>query len=296
MKLLLAVSGGIDSMYMAERALEGALSGLSCEEFAVANCNFHLRGEESDEDSAFVRDWCTRHGVRLHVTDFDTATFASSKAISIEMAARELRYGWFASLCEEFGYDAVAVAHNADDNAETLLLNMLRGCGTRGLRGISPDSGIWPRRVIRPILETPRADIEAWMERRGLQWREDSSNAEDKYKRNALRHNVMPVFKQLNPSYLKTLGADMKRFAQVDDIADEYYRNAAAQLLDSEGSLNLKKLITYTHWEYLLYRFTEGRLNADGLFRLKESVKSGHPAGGKIFGPYKVVRGKLKLI
>ena len=138
MRILLAVSGGIDSMYLANRAPElfpGA-------RFAVAHCNFTLRGAESDGDEAFVRDWCAAHALDCFVQRFDTAAYATEHGVSIEMAARELRYAWFARLCREKGFDAVAVAHNADDNAETMLLNLLRGTGTRGLRGMGEHDGI----------------------------------------------------------------------------------------------------------------------------------------------------------
>ncbi len=290
-------------MYMAERSLRGDLSssyaaaGAGGEiEFAVAHCNFGLRGEESDGDEKFVREWCEARGVELYVRRFETADHAAREGISIEMAARDLRYGWFGQLCVHEGFQAVAVAHNADDNAETLMLNLLRGCGSRGLRGMSADSGEFPRRVLRPLLTVSRAEIRAWMEGEGLSWREDSTNAETVFKRNKLRGKVMPVFAEINPSYLRTLAADMERFAQVDDIAEDYYRQAAGECVLPDGAIDLKKVVTYKHWEYLLFRFTEGRLNADGLLRLKKSVESGRPLGGKIFGPYKVRKGKLRLI
>lgn len=300
MRILLAVSGGIDSMYMAERALsDGALfaSWAKDLEFAVANCNFHLRDEESDGDTAFVREWCTERHVALFIKDFNTLAYAKEHGVSVEMAARELRYGWFASLCKDEGFDAVAVAHNADDNAETLILNLLRGCGTNGLRGMSKDSGEFPSRILRPLLETSRKEISDWMLQGGKKWREDSSNQETIFKRNKLRHLVLPVFEQINPSYLKTLSADMQRVAQVDDIARDYYARAAAVcLLEDGASVDLKRLRTFKHWEYLVYRFTQGRLNADGLFRLQEAIRSGRELGGKRFGPYKVLKSKLLLV
>ena len=301
MKILLAVSGGIDSMYMAERSLRGDLSSSFADAaadcgFAVAHCNFSLRGEESDGDERFVREWCAERGVRLFARRFDTRAYAAQYGISIEMAARELRYRWFSELCSSEGFDAVCVAHNADDNAETLLLNILRGCGSRGLRGMSADCGDFPARVIRPLLGVSRAEIRAWMEAEGLSWREDSTNTDTCFKRNKLRSKVMPVFAEINPSYLRTLAADMERFAQVDDIAEDYYRQALEVCVLPDGAIDLKKVLTFKHWEYLLFRFTEGRLNADGLLRLKKSVESGRPLGGKIFGPYKVRKGKLRLI
>ena len=286
-------------MYMAERSLRGDLSSSYASAdcgFAVAHCNFGLRGEESDGDEQFVREWCAARGAELLVRSFDTAGYAAEHGVSIEMAARELRYRWFAEVCSEAGYDAVAVAHNADDNAETLLLNMLRGCGSRGLRGMSADSGEFPFRIIRPLLGVSRAEIRKWMEAEGLSWREDSTNADTYFKRNKLRSKVMPVFAEINPSYLRTLAADMERFAQVDDIAEDYYRQAYEVCVLPDGAIDLKKVLTFKHWEYLLFRFTEGRLNADGLLRLKKSVESGRPLGGKIFGPYRVRKGKLRLI
>ena len=142
MKVLLAVSGGIDSMYMLHRAPD-LFPGAS---LAVAHCNFRLRGAESDGDEAFVREECEKAGLTLFVKRFDTSAHASANGISIEMAARELRYAWFRELCREHGFDAVATAHNANDNAETLILNLLRGTGTKGLRGI-PDHGS----IVRPL-------------------------------------------------------------------------------------------------------------------------------------------------
>ena len=284
-------------MYMAERSLRGDLSSSFADcGFAVAHCNFGLRGEESDGDEQFVRDWCVAHGVQLFARRFDTRAYAAEHGVSIEMAARELRYAWFSELCAAGGFDAVAVAHNADDNAETLMLNLLRGCGSRGLRGMSADSGEFPRRVLRPLLGVSRAEIRAWMVSEGLSWREDSTNTDTSFKRNNLRSKVMPVFAEINPSYLKTLSADMERFAQVDEIAEDYYRQAFDVCVLPDGAIDLKKVVTFRHWEYLLFRFTEGRLNADGLLRLKKSVESGRPLGGKIFGPYKVRKGKLRLI
>ena len=283
-------------MYMAERALEGTLSADLCDGFAVAHCNFSLRGAESDADEDFVTLWCESHGVRLHKTRFRTMEYAAQHGISMEMAARELRYGWFRELCSQYGYDAVAVAHNADDNAETLLLNMLRGCGAKGMCGMSADSGTWPSRIVRPLLGTSRGQIRLWMEEKGYEWREDHTNSEDICKRNTLRLKVMPVFKEINPSYLRTFAANMQHLSQVNDIAEDYCRKAAGVCIGADGAIDLRKLRDFEHWEYLLYRFTQGHLNAGGLLRLKKSVAEGRFVGGKIFGPYVVRKGKLRLI
>ncbi len=210
--LLVAVSGGIDSMCLMEKVRqEGG-------PFAVAHCNFGLRGTESDADEAFVREQAARYRIPCHVKRFDTEAFASAEGISIEMAARRLRYHWFGQLCREHGYEAVAVAHNANDNAETLILNLLRGTGLRGITGMKaegflpdPDFGDLPLR--RPLLSMTREEIEAFAREKGLSWREDSTNALNGYKRNKIRNLVFPIFTTINPSFVQTLNRDMDRFA-----------------------------------------------------------------------------------
>lgn len=293
MKILLAVSGGIDSMYMAEKAPE-LFPGAS---FAVAHCNFGLRGEESDGDEAFVRDWCSRKGLECIVKRFPTAEYAAEKGISIEMAARELRYAWFDSLCDERGFDRVAIAHNANDNAETLILNLLRGTGTRGMRGMG-DYG----RIVRPLLETSREQIEAWMLEHGLTWREDSSNASVRYKRNRIRHEVFPAFAQINPSFLKTIASGMKHFAQVDDIADEYFRSVVPEVVDHPGegdAILLKPLKKLSHWQYVLFRLLEGYGLDEATFdSLVDLLESGRQIAGKTFEApaWKIVASSDRLL
>jgi len=212
MVLLVAVSGGIDSMCLAEKVRR------SGEPFAIAHCNFGLRGAESDADEAFVRDWAARWGLTCHVQRFDTKAFAAREGISVEMAARQLRYRWFGALCQEHGYDAVAVAHNANDNAETLILNLLRGTGLRGVtgmkaRGFIPDPAYAHIPLLRPLLDLTREDLLAYAREQGLSWREDSTNAQSDCKRNKIRNLVFPVFRDINPSFVQTLNRDMERFA-----------------------------------------------------------------------------------
>lgn len=278
MRILLAVSGGIDSMYMAHKAPE-LFPGALC---AVAHCNFSLRGSESDADEQFVRDWAGENGLEFFVKRFDTAGYASSRHISVEMAARELRYSWFAQLCKERGFDAVSVAHNANDNAETLMLNLLRGTGSRGLRGMNRTSSESGATILRPLLNVERKDIEEWMRANGHSWREDRTNSENIYKRNSIRNEVFPVFKRINPSFLNTLGNNMAHFRDVDDIVEDYYRKSG---LDSRD-IDLGRLTADKHWRYLLFRLTEGRLNSSQLVSLQNAIESGKPLSGKQFGPY----------
>ena len=250
-------------MYMANRASE-LFPGAS---FAVAHCNFCLRGAESDGDERFVEQWCARAGVRCHVQRFDTAGYAAEHGVSIEMAARELRYAWFARLCSEEGFDAVATAHNANDNAETLMLNLLRGTGLKGLRGLSASRSFEPHsagmKILRPLLDTERREIEEWMVSHDKQWREDRTNGESVVKRNIIRNEVFPIFGRINPSFVKTLNADMRRFAQVDDIAEDYFLCARRKVVKEAGEreeqerICVKELLALRHWKYVLWRLLE---------------------------------------
>ena len=209
--LLVAVSGGIDSMCLAEKVRR------SGEPFAIAHCNFGLRGADSDGDEAFVRSWAAGYGITCHVKRFETSAYAASEGISIEMAARRLRYHWFGELCREHGYSGVAVAHNANDNAETLILNLLRGTGVRGIIGMKasgfiPDPDFADVPLLRPLLGMTREDIEAFAAENGLSWREDATNALNDYKRNKIRNLVFPVFREINPRFVEVLNRDMDRF------------------------------------------------------------------------------------
>lgn len=307
--ILLAVSGGIDSMYMLNRA--GEL--FPDEEFAVAHCNFHLRGSESDGDESFVREWCSEHGIKLYVRHFDTADYAGSKGISIEMAARELRYSWFAELCIAEEFRAVAVAHNANDNAETLLLNLLRGTGSRGVRGMADRSPLpgtdGKALILRPMLDIERRDIECWMSSRGYGWREDRTNGDNVYKRNLIRNEVFPIFSRINPSFLRTLQRDMEHLAQTDDIAEEYFAECASRIAVPNGTgmeINLSALLDLKHWEYVLWRLLEpygfsyetfGKLTAL-LEKFRNEPRGTVTLGGKKFeSPTNILKaGSKKLI
>jgi len=280
--LLLAVSGGIDSMYMVSKAFSDGEAL-----FAVAHCNFCLRASESDGDELFVRNWCGERGITCHVRKFDTITFAKRMGISIEMAARDLRYAWFAELCHKHGYEAVAVAHNANDNAETLLLNMLRGTGSKGLRGMDEESVLScdkSVRLFRPLLHTTRAAIESWMKENGCTWREDSTNTENEARRNIIRNEVFPHFAQINPSFIRTLERDMKHFRQTYGIAEDYFKESAEKVLMEDGRIDLRSLLQLRHWEYILFRLTErSNLSEETFDKLVELLHSGRTISGKVF-------------
>ena len=247
--LLVAVSGGIDSMCLVEKVRLGG------EPFAVAHCNFGLRGAESDADETLVRSWAASHGVTCHVKSFDTAAYAAENKISIEMAARRLRYHWFGELCREHGYSAVAVAHNANDNAETLILNLLRGTGLKGLLGMKaegfiPDPEFQDVPLLRPLLGMTREEIEAFARENGITWREDHTNAQNEYKRNKIRNLVFPVFKEINPSFIETLNEDMSKFSsEIGAEGSCYFQNNARHFENSTSLLPKAFLITEEEWD-----------------------------------------------
>lgn len=284
--VLLAVSGGVDSMCMAELFLNSTAKV----RFALAHCNFHLRGEESDSDEALVREWAESHGVIFIKKDFDTKEYAASNGVSIEMAARELRYTWFAEVCRERGIAALAVAHNANDNAETMILNMLRGTGVKGMTGMR-GSSLLPgsdARLIRPLLSFTRKDIHEYAVSHGLQWHEDSTNADSAYKRNCVRNEVFPLFERLNPSFLTTLNEDMERFAQVQSVADECVRSVSAEIARLEDNglpvIERQKLTSKKDWEYVLFRLLEPfGFTSSVVADLVSVLKSGGTVSGRTF-------------
>lgn len=289
---LLAVSGGIDSICLASLFLNSSAG----RRFAVAHCNFHLRGEDSDSDEALVAAWCGRNGVRYHKADFDTEQYASSHNVSIEMAARELRYDWFASLCRDNGYYGVAVAHNANDNAETLILNLLRGTGLRGITGMQAEtvvpvtrdelSGV---RLLRPMLSFSREQIEEYVAANSLEYHDDRTNAETVYKRNRIRHLVFPVFESLNPSFLTTFAREMNAFSKVQEIADDYFISVRESVCEPAGKdellrVNAVRLCHLKHYKYVLYRLLEAYGFRDRLLEpVVRLLESGKTFSGKIF-------------
>ena len=289
---LLAVSGGIDSICLASLFLNSAAG----RRFAVAHCNFHLRGEDSDSDEALVAAWCGRNGVCYHKADFDTEQYASSHNVSIEMAARELRYDWFASLCRDNGYYGVAVAHNANDNAETLILNLLRGTGLRGITGMQAESVVPVTRaelsgvrLLRPMLSFSREQIVEYVAANSLEYHDDRTNAETVYKRNRIRHLVFPVFESLNPSFLTTFAREMNAFSEVQEIADDYFLSVREGVCEPAGKdellrVNAVRLCHLKHYKYVLYRLLEAYGFRDRLLEpVVRLLESGKTFSGKVF-------------
>ena len=280
-RILLAVSGGIDSMCLAEKSVR------SGQDFAVAHCNFHLRGADSDADADFVADWARRHGIAFYSKDFDTAAYAAEQGISLEMAARELRYGWFADLCRTEGFAGVAVAHQADDRRETFLLNLMRSSGGRGLRGMQERSVIPGTDIplLRPLLGMTRQEIETYMRSIGATWREDGSNRDTTIRRNRIRHELLPLLSELNPSYGDALDRAMRHIGSLQDVADTWFESVRPTLLDpTDGSILLDFLRSLPHRDFLLYRLLEPYgLTESVLDDLCTALDSGESLSGKRF-------------
>ena len=181
-------------------------------DFIIAHCNFNLRGEESNRDEAYVREMAHKYGKSLYVQSYQTESYAQENSISIEMAARDLRYSWFNKLRQEQCCDYIVVAHHMGDVAETIFINMLRGTGLRGFSGISEKASY----IIRPLLSWGREDILTYLQSKGISHCNDSSNDATDYTRNKIRHNIIPHFQDINPSFLKTMLANSRRMADAE--------------------------------------------------------------------------------
>jgi tRNA(Ile)-lysidine synthase len=245
-RFLLTVSGGIDSVVMTHLFHQAGIN------FGIAHCNFQLREEESEADQAFVEGLARKTGALCHLIRFNTLEYAAEHGLSVQMAARELRYKWFLDIAEKHGFEFIAIAHNQNDVVETVLINFARGTGIRGLTGINPRTDI----LIRPLLFASRRDIEHYAEVGKLAWREDSSNAQTKYIRNRIRHEIIPEFVIINPSFLPNAIDTIGRLGQtellmnylMETIKEEVYSETRSKAL-----IDMEKLKKYPATETLLF-------------------------------------------
>lgn len=224
-KILAAVSGGMDSVVMVH------LLKAAGYQFSIAHCNFQLRGDEALSDQQFVKDLAGKIGVQFHAIIFDTKKYAAEKKISIQMAARELRYQWFAELAQQSGYDLIALAHHQNDTIETILLNLTRGTGIAGLHGILPKNGS----IVRPLMFLKRADIQDIVKAENLAYVEDSSNSSTKYARNKIRLEVVPKLKELNPALEATFERNLKHFRGLEILLEQQLDELRKGLLIFHG-------------------------------------------------------------
>ncbi len=271
-RILLAVSGGVDSMVMFNLFYQLD----RCDSIAVAHCNFSLRGEESDEDSLLVEQFAHKLGVKLHYIKFDTIQQMKLRGLTMQECARELRYEWFEELCSEYNYTKIATAHNLNDSVETFFINSTRGCGARGLTGISRIN----QNIIRPLGDCTREQIEHYAHTRQVPYRDDRSNFSDKYLRNDIRHNIIPVMIRRNDNYLRTMQRNMKNISEMVDFIDLTIDSIAQKHLISEGEvsiLNIEEISHYPMSQYILYE----TLTRWGFSReVSNSILSSYKDGG----------------
>ncbi len=245
-KLLVAVSGGADSMALLHLLMQGGYS------LAAAHCNFHLRGEASDSDEQLVTDYCTSHGIQLFKTSFDTRAYAADNRLSIEMAARELRYSWFQKLVQEGGFSAIVTGHHGNDSIETFFLNLVRGTGVKGLTGISYRHS----NVVRPLLPFTRQQVELYCQQNGLVWCHDATNDDRRFIRNKIRHEVIPVLESINPAFFDTMQMNMAHLTDAERmLEDEVERFRNNEVVDEDGTviIPISKLKSVPHYASLLF-------------------------------------------
>ncbi|WP_055443374.1 tRNA lysidine(34) synthetase TilS [Lacinutrix himadriensis] len=250
-KLLITISGGLDSVVLTHVCHQLNLN------FSLAHCNFNLRGKESDGDQDFVEQLAADLQAEVFIQHFDTNTFAETHKISTQMAARELRYNWFQELSEQLQFDYILTAHHADDNLETFLINLTRGTGLDGLTGI-PEVN---ENIVRPLLKCTREEIESFAKANKFQWREDSSNASTKYLRNKLRHDVIPVLKEMNAELLQNFETTQNNLQDVKSIIEDAITSVQKKVVSVEGEIikfNIKKLQKLSNTKAYLFELLKG--------------------------------------
>lgn len=258
--VLVGFSGGADSVALLCLLVQ---LGYRC---IALHCNFHLRGDESMRDERFAEETARKLGVPFYKTDFDTTAYAAGHHLSVEMAARELRYNWFEEMRLRLGAQAVAVAHHRDDSVETVLLNLIRGTGIRGLGGIRPKNGY----IVRPLLAVSRREILAWLEQQQMSYVTDSTNLSDAYTRNFIRLRVLPLLEELNPSVKTAIARTADHLAATEAIYLQVVEDARRQLIEEGSRIPIARLMKYPSPSTILYELLKpygfSRQVADDVF------------------------------
>ncbi len=271
-KILVAISGGMDSVVLTE------LLYLLKYNISLAHCNFHLRGEESNKDEAFVKKLATKLNLKLHIKHFDTETFAKENSYSIEEAARLLRYNWFEEIRHKNSLDYIATAHHLDDKIETFFINITAGTGIRGIRSIKEKNN----NIIRPLLFAKRRDIENYVNKNNIEYRTDKSNFETKFIRNKFRHEILPKFSDINPSFQETMSKNFDIFSNIEKIYDNYIDNSSKKVVSYKNGLvyiNLKKLLKEIVPETLLFEIIKkygfNYSQTSDILQFEDNIQSG---------------------
>jgi tRNA(Ile)-lysidine synthase len=268
-RILIALSGGVDSVVLAHLMLKANY------DIALAHCNFHLREEESNRDEAFVRSWAEKNGVRLFVKEFDTFAYMKENKLSLEMAARDLRYQWFDSLLKEYGFSYLATAHHLDDSIETFFINLLRGTGIAGLHGIQAKND----KIIRPLLFATREEILSYAKKNSISFVEDSTNSETKFTRNKIRHNLFSILRELNPNFEFALKKDIEHLRDTEFVFRREIEKVKQEIIEKEKDvfkIKIERLQELTPLNIYLYEilseygFNETHIN-DILLCLSEN-------------------------
>ena len=289
-KVLVALSGGADSVALLRVLTE---LGYLCE---CAHCNFHLRGEESDRDEQFVCSLCQEHQIPLHVKHFETESYAKEKQISIEMAARELRYAWFEELRKETKANVIAVAHHRDDSVETFLLNLIRGTGINGLKGIQAKNG----HIVRPLLETSRENFLNYLDHLQQNYVTDSSNLQDEYMRNKIRLNLLPMMKEMNPSIMESIQDTAEKLAEAANIYNQNRKEileTSIQTTSDGYMLPIRTILEDTAPQSLLHEWLSPvGFNSSQIKDIHQSLKN--EQSGKLFisNEWELLRDRIFLI
>ncbi|MCK5825213.1 MAG: tRNA lysidine(34) synthetase TilS [Ichthyobacteriaceae bacterium] len=290
-KVLIGISGGLDSIILTELLLKLRINlNLTIE---LAHVNFKLRGDESDKDEEFVAEFAKKHSLKLHKVSFETEKIAKTDKKSIELCARDLRYNWFSKLISENNLNYIAVAHHLNDNVETILHNLSRGTGIAGITGMKNING----NIIRPLLIFSRKNIKDYAVNNNINWREDLSNSQTIYTRNKIRHELVPVFEKLNPSFLESFAQTIENLKQTESIQEKYI-NITEQDFWTErkgySEINIEKLKQLTASKTLLRE----KLMQFGFDNVDDIYNSFNSESGKIFlsKTHRVVKDRTHFI
>jgi tRNA(Ile)-lysidine synthase len=288
-RILLGVSGGIDSMVMARLFVSAGF------DTAIAHCNFCLRGRESDEDEKLVERTASEYNVPFFIRRFETASHARENGISVQMAARDLRYEWFEKIRSGNNFDLIAIAHNLNDNVETFLINLIRGTGLKGLSGMKPLAN----RIIRPLLFATRQRIEEYCKQENIPFREDRSNTDVKYTRNKIRHILIPLLKEINPSIETTLNDTARKLTETGEIAARYLALVEKEVFTGEGEniiVKIDSLMSFTGNITLLYELMKPFGITGPLVNDLINVMKGTSGSKIITDTYSIIKDREELI